>query len=305
MNCCHPVLAIDYGVDTLSGKHKIKMIPKRLDLSIEQAIVKYGDKLLKLPCGKCINCRSNKANEWAVRCYLESKYHSDNCFLTLTYDDEHCPQYVSKRDVQIFLKRLRNAGYQFRYFACGEYGSKSKRPHYHLLIFGYMPTDLISLGFSDKGHNLFTSDFLTKIWEKGFVSVGMLEPSSICYTARYNSKKLHEGLMSKEHREFLLMSRRPGLGYNYILEHLDDILENNGSLYLGDFGIKNASRYILDIISRTNLEAVEAIKEDKVALAKKLLFDSIYKSGVSNINQFMEKSLNVALENEKRLLRGF
>lgn len=42
---------------------------------------------------------------------------------------------LNKRDVQLFLKRLRNAGFHFQYFGCGEYGDLSARPHYHLLIF--------------------------------------------------------------------------------------------------------------------------------------------------------------------------
>lgn len=61
-------------------------------------------------------------------------------FLTLTYNNENLPKHgVFKEEVQLFLKRLRisldrlHYKHNLRYFACAEYGSKSKRPHYHML----------------------------------------------------------------------------------------------------------------------------------------------------------------------------
>ena len=39
---------------------------------------------IKIPCGKCVGCRSEKAKSWANRSYLESLMHDDNCFITLT-----------------------------------------------------------------------------------------------------------------------------------------------------------------------------------------------------------------------------
>ena len=64
-----------------------------------------------IPCGKCIGCRLAHSRQWAVRCVHEASLHDRNCFLTLTFDDDHLPASgsVSVRDVQLFLKRLRKA----------------------------------------------------------------------------------------------------------------------------------------------------------------------------------------------------
>ena len=98
----------------------------------------YGfvDLELIVPCGTCIGCRLDRAREWAIRCYHESKCHVFNSFITLTYSDEKLPprSELVKSDLQKFFKRLRDKGYVFRYFACGEYGPLHGRPHYHLLL---------------------------------------------------------------------------------------------------------------------------------------------------------------------------
>lgn len=48
------------------------------------------DRLQLIPCGKCMACRINKAEEWSTRCALELLDHEHACFLTLTYDDSFC-----------------------------------------------------------------------------------------------------------------------------------------------------------------------------------------------------------------------
>ena len=138
-SCTRPLYAVDLGIKE-NGKRNIKILPRRFDLySYEQLSARYGEKsVLPLPCGKCLACRLNHAKEWAVRCMLESLYHDENYFVTLTYDDEHLPVdgKLHKKHYQDFLKRLRASSGCFRYFGCGEYGSLNKRPHYHFVLFG-------------------------------------------------------------------------------------------------------------------------------------------------------------------------
>lgn len=95
------------------------------------------ERYLLVNCRKCLECRQKRANEWALRCMAEAQKYQQNCFLTLTY--EKSPLFLKKRDLQLFLKRFRKAIYphKIKYFACGEYGSKNYRPHFHLIIFGY------------------------------------------------------------------------------------------------------------------------------------------------------------------------
>jgi hypothetical protein len=55
----------------------------------------------------------------------------------------HCPQGIFKPDKAILrLSEKLEWGGKIRFFHCGEYGDKTRRPHYHALIFGY--------GFPDK-----------------------------------------------------------------------------------------------------------------------------------------------------------
>ena len=91
---------------------------------------------IQVPCGKCLECRIQHARAWADRCVVEAKQYDDNYFVTLTYDDAHLPAKNSlvPDDLQKFMKRLRKhfPNNKIRFFACGEYGDTSWRPHYHL-----------------------------------------------------------------------------------------------------------------------------------------------------------------------------
>ena len=112
MRCAHPHYALDLGISKETGKHILKFVGFRVDLSsYKQLTERYGkDSILALPCGKCLPCRLNHAKEWAVRCVLESLDYESNYFLTLTYDDDHLPEdgRLHRSDVQKFLKRFRH-----------------------------------------------------------------------------------------------------------------------------------------------------------------------------------------------------
>ena len=137
---------------------------------------------LQVPCNKCIECEMQRANEFALRCVLEAKEYKQNCMLTLTYKNN--PITLVKRDLQLFLKRLRKKIGKVRYFACGEYGTKGKRPHYHIILFGYSPPDLEY--FFDRNNNpVYKSKEIEKIWNLGFVSVGELNFKTAKYTLQY------------------------------------------------------------------------------------------------------------------------
>lgn len=298
MGCIHPLLAVDLGINSDTGKHVIKILPKRVDSSFSSLKSKYGDNLLELPCGKCIDCKASKAQEWSVRCYLESLSYEDNCFVTLTYDDDHLPDSLQKKDFQKFVKSLRNAGIKFRYFGCGEYGSNTKRPHYHLILFGYCPKKLDFICTTEKGYDIFSSKFLSSLWDKGFVSVGFVEPASICYVARYNTKKLNSSS-----NEFILMSKRPGLGFEWIYSHLDDLCCNLGLLYLGEFGVKGSSRYIMNLIRDYEPFTADLIKEKNIEAAKIRFKDTLLRF-YKNSDEVYNDKLRLGLEEEKKVKRG-
>ena len=157
----------------------------------------YEDMPITIACGRCIGCRLDKSREWAIRCVHEAKQYEANSFITLTYKPEKLPEFGSleKRDFQLFMKRLRKSeqrkpGNEIKYFMCGEYGSRTNRPHYHACFFNYRPTDLVLYKVKD-GIPLYLSETLASHWQQGFVTVGNVTFESAAYIARYTTKKLN------------------------------------------------------------------------------------------------------------------
>ena len=149
-----------------------------------------GTKTL-LPCGRCIGCRLEHSRQWAVRSVHEISLHDQNCFVTLTFSNENLPSNysISKRDLQLFFKRLRKKiSKKVKYFACGEYGEKNNRPHYHAIIFGYDFPDKTPTGKS--GDNIiYNSAELSSIWPFGHAVIGEANFQTAAYIARYCTKK--------------------------------------------------------------------------------------------------------------------
>jgi hypothetical protein len=205
----------------------------------------------------------------------ESKTHSENCFLTLTYADEHLPERyntgqfhpktgkpiysgsLSVRDLQLFLKRLRKAlgRKPVRFYQGGEYGEQYGRPHYHLCLFGIDLGDKIYLGKSQAGHKLYTSETITKTWTQGLHSLGELTFESAAYTARYIMKKITGKQQKKQYEkidtetgeiktikpEFNTMSRRPGIGQAWLSKFQSDVYPEGKVIIRGHK--TNAPRY--------------------------------------------------------------
>lgn len=209
----------------------------RPDLVDEELTKK--ENITYIPCGKCEGCRIDKANDWATRCIIESKNWAKNCFITLTYNNKNLPKNRSlvKKDLQDFWKRLRHEQKEpIRYLACGEYGPKTLRPHYHAAVFNYIPTDLKIHSFNIEGDLLYTSKKLEKIWKKGYVIIGRLNYKSAAYVARYVLKKAYGAdqipVKHNRQKEFILASRKGGLGINGFnnKQLWETIKRNNGIL---------------------------------------------------------------------------
>ena len=233
MACEHPLLAVNLG--RYNGSYKIKILPKRYDQNIHSLEDKYGyDNLLMLPCGCCAGCKISHQREWSVRCSLEAEYHAQNCMITLTYEDRLRPKRLIKRDLQDFIKRMRNKGIHFRYFGCGEYGTLNGNCHFHIIMFGYWPKDAKFEFNSKSGYPVYSSKFVFDVWHRGFISVSEMSPGTAAYVAGYVDKKLGDG-------EFVLMSKRPGIGERYFREHLFDIYAYDN--IVGAFGVAKVPRY--------------------------------------------------------------
>jgi len=211
-----------------------------------------GEPDLQLPCNKCPSCKLRKAKEWALRLWHESQMHDECCFVTLTYDDEHLPAYenLKHRDFQLFMKRLREKyeGRKILYYMCGEYGDRTHRPHYHVVLFNYYPPDAVYHRTHNK-NRYYKSAELDKLWRCGFTDTSAVTYHSAGYVARYTLKKqlnntdvqeryvyldVHGDLKTRKF-EYVRMSLRPGLGLSWFKKYYlrtvqeDCVLDPNGN----------------------------------------------------------------------------
>lgn len=268
MSCYHPIYAYKTGRKTDLGKDEIKFCASHsIDFFKDEKALrfKYGDRLVPLPCGKCLGCQLDKSKEWAVRCVLESLQHSSNCFITLTYDERHCPKRLTKKHLQDFLKRLRARHPELlvRFFGCGEYGSLNKRPHYHVIIFGYDFPDKEYLCHDGVSH-IYRSKELEGLWTSGISSIGDVSIESCAYVARYSTKKQEDSRGD----EFLLMSRRPGIAANWFLDH-KDIIYLTDKVY-GAFGsshVASVPRYFDKLAEKDGID-LTSVKEERIKRAQ-------------------------------------
>lgn len=161
---------------------------------------------MSVPCSKCESCLAAASLQWAIRCHHEASLHEKNCFVTLTYDDDHLPSdgRLRPKDLSDFWKRLRHST-SLRYFACGEYGDNTRRPHYHALMFG---VDFLG-GAQPVTDKLYTHEVLADAWGHGMVAVAELNMSTCCYVAGYATKKIGDP------DTFVTMSKRPGIGHGW------------------------------------------------------------------------------------------
>lgn len=238
------------------------------------------DDIQQIPCGQCVECRLSRSREWAFRCVKEMELYPYNYFLTITYDDDHIPvkqlvnietgervisHYFNRLqkkeiyfdgftalvpdDLSKFIKDLRRYyEYHFyhsniRFFACGEYGDITKRPHYHSIMFNLPIDDLVYYSSKD-GIVYYTSETLNKIWKKGQILITDVTFDTCAYVAGYVQKKItgkgwkeieerfvqidrDSSVSSGFSREFIRMSRKPGIGEEYFRTHKKDIYRHD------------------------------------------------------------------------------
>lgn len=208
---------------------------------------KYKLEELRIPCGKCIGCQLDHANDWATRCWCQNQISDPEqcCFITLTYNNENLPEngWLKIKDEQDFWKRLRyyNPGKKIQYFGCGEYGPIGGRCHWHFCVWGYKPKDLKFYKYNKWGDKLYTSKELKDIWGNGFVIIGEITYRSACYVSRYCSKKIF-----KEQKWAKQINIKPecticskGIGLEYWNKFKDKIKNNSGILIKIDKTVKN------------------------------------------------------------------
>lgn len=277
MGCDFPIKAYRSGIDPSTGKPAITF-------NAQKAL--NPDNPLMLPCGRCSGCRLERSRQWAIRCMHEAQLHEQNSFITLTFEDEHLPKDygVHVRDLQLFFKRLRKSlSYKIRFFASGEYGDVNLRPHYHAIIFNHDFYPKTYWGKNERGDKLYTSPSLSKLWPYGLATLGAVTFESAGYVARYSMKKIGgdqavvhyarvhpvRKTISVVNQEFLVMSRRPGIGAPWLDRYLSDVFPSDFVVMRGRkspvprFYEKQLSEEELEMLKRRRKRQGLRFKDDR------------------------------------------
>lgn len=304
-------------------------------------------------CGQCVECRLDYSRGWANRCVMEAISHQKenirNCwFVTLTYNDDsilNCNMIDENshraslrfEHLELFNKRLRfhYANYKekynwdydaIRFYACGEYGDLNNRPHFHVLYFD-MPIhdkDLKLLGKTKLGYPLYNVDYLTDLWGYGHVVVADLSWETCAYTARYVMKKL-KGKQAYLYDvlgiepEGVRMSRRPGIGLEYFMNHWQDMYYFNDSndiskgasskVILPSFSkdrpnVGKPPRYFDEKMKDIDLTLLERVKASRLQTAL-IHDDNIHRMSTLSDRQRFEMDERTLNRKSKQLIRQF
>lgn len=159
-----------------------------------------------VPCSRCPKCIARRVSAWSFRLLQQLNVSESAHFLTLTYDTKYVPinhsgqLCLQKRDLQLFFKRLRKASISnvlpIKYYAVGEYGCISKRPHYHCILFNAK------------------LELIQPAWSLGHIYYGSVNGGSIGYCLKYMQKQKRLRNPNGIQKEFSLMSK--GLGISYL-----------------------------------------------------------------------------------------
>lgn len=238
-------------------------------------------KELQVPCGDCIADRRCKSILRSIQlaCELQTTV-GQSWFITFTYDDEHIPDNLSLYKPHIYncikaIRRYRNKNNhpgKFRYEQCGEYGTKTFRPHHHMAAFNLTLDDLEL--YSDGKYKSYTSETMQKLWPHGQVVIIELNHASCLYIAQHSDKKIansipnHEpevlnaetGEISKDRvPEYSTRSSRPGIGADWYDQFGQTDLYNTDSIVIDGKQYK-IPHYFDKFLKIENPELYEEIK---------------------------------------------
>lgn len=267
MSCYNPQFLRKTGQINLETGKPVYLFVPPLEVDDDMRVNTEAYGLVKIPCGKCTGCRLDYSRHWADRMMLELETAKKGLFVTLTYDDDSVPKAfddfgnligytLDKKDAQDFMKNFRrHCDKKVRFFCCGEYGGLYRRPHLHFILFGiglddFPPDHLKPLKTNDKGDVFYDISDIDAAWsnfegrgrarhavsQKGFTYCSNVSWFTCAYVARYVLKKAGLSRMEESYQEpeFVLMSRRPGIGADYLAKNPDCLRCTNIPVLVGD-----------------------------------------------------------------------
>lgn len=312
MPCYHPLIRVvslsEKPIKAKDGhKYRKGQIIKPHDLYEKLEELKNNPKIQYdiIPCGKCIGCRLEYSREWANRGYLESKLYDENWFVTITYDENNLttPEEITTSDgisytqeeeewkgtlvpeeLTQFIKNVRQKWKRkfnkdgIRFMACGEYGEKGERPHYHVIFFNmHIPTETLYDTKIINNNVYYKCHLLDECWNnKGFVEVSEATWNDIAYTARYITKKINgsesEYIYAEKGqiKEFFRVSRMPGIGEPYFEKNWKEIYKNDEIIVKNLQGIiaSKPPKYFDKLYEKKDPKGYEKIKIKRRKAAK-------------------------------------
>ena len=212
MKCANPTLCY---IEQDTGKRLFRSWDKASDQ------IKQTDRLV-FNCGKCLFCRKKNSLELARRCVLHASLYEQNCFITLTYDEDNLGENkITYSDIQKFKKRLRKKlqPKKVEIFNVHEYG-KNGRKHWHLVIFNHDFTDK-ELFTVKNGNRIYTSQTLKELWPCGHNTIGEVTEASALYQAQYTQKDIKNGNTNNDRKA---KSNHSGIGRGFFLRNFRQIL---------------------------------------------------------------------------------
>lgn len=197
----------------------------------------------RFPCGNCLPCRMNKRNAWNLRLQWEAIAHKSTLFIGLTYEDAHIPMtddYLPTlwpEDVKYWLRMIRRKSpTPLRYYALGEYGTDTGRPHYHVHLFGDYPLPERHCVYGEEQDGIHCMhhcpvDCFVKViryyWPHGHATVYPCTPADLAYTTLHHVIG-KEPPFKGQHPVWTSMSKQPGIGSAYFdnKNAVDHIFQN-------------------------------------------------------------------------------
>lgn len=272
---------------------------------------------ITVPCGKCPNCLKSKSIDWAFRLGKELRASSSALFLTLTYSDENIPvtsdgiQTLDKSHLRHFLGDLRNyqrRPYQttresrkmsladtehvaLRFYAIGEYGSKTVRPHYHILLFNLNH-------FQDFEK---TQHLILNKWRLGHIKVGTVTSASIQYVTNYILKKSFHPIGSVA--PFATMSK--GIGRPYLKNTEYHRTSNSFTVLTEDHQKMRMPRYYRNkIFSKMENDIYNAVTQKMVIESDKELCEQLSRKGREAHSYFDQLREEIKMKFDAKLKKG-
>lgn len=246
MRCLNPILLQNVGIkkdkNLTFNSYELEHDPYILELDRKNK--KQG--IILAPCGKCYACKTKRVNDWYIRTIHEhtSKeyYKTFMYFITFTYNNNHIGNNsLDYRDIQLFMKKLRKEYKEPLKFLCvGEYGYKSGRKHFHMVIFGFKK--LISYGK------------VNKMWSFGNLDIDIVRSySAVRYLLKYSFKdyKINPILYKLDGRTPPMFRCSKNFGKSYCMKNYEQIFEDG---YIQFHNIKySIPRYYRKFYNSLNL----------------------------------------------------